>query len=72
MSTKQDTVDFICEQSGLPGRISARRMFGEFALYVDGKVIGLVCDDTLYIKPTEPGRAPSPTSASARRSRMAN
>jgi TfoX/Sxy family transcriptional regulator of competence genes len=57
MSTKQDTVDFICEQSGLPGRVSARRMFGEFALYVDGKVIGLICDDTLYIKPTEPGRA---------------
>ena len=57
MSTKQDTVDFICEQAGLPGRVSARRMFGEFALYVDGKVVGLVCDDTLYIKPTEPGRA---------------
>jgi DNA transformation protein len=32
-------------------------MFGEFALYLDGKVIGLICDDTLYIKPTERGRA---------------
>ena len=57
MTTKQETVDFICEQSGLSQRVSARTMFGEFALYVDGKVIGLVCDNTLYVKPTEPGRS---------------
>lgn len=31
-------------------------MFGEFALYVDGKVIALVCDDTLFVKPTEHGK----------------
>jgi TfoX/Sxy family transcriptional regulator of competence genes len=56
MSTKQETIDFICEQSGLSQRLSARKMFGEFALYLDGKVIGLVCDNILYVKPTEAGR----------------
>lgn len=57
MATKQETVDFICEQSGLGQRIAAHKMFGEFALYLDGKVIGLVCDNTLYLKPTEAGRS---------------
>jgi TfoX/Sxy family transcriptional regulator of competence genes len=57
MSTTQATVDFICEQSGLAHRISARKMFGEFALYVDSKVVALVCDDTLFVKPTVPGKA---------------
>jgi TfoX/Sxy family transcriptional regulator of competence genes len=57
MATKQETVDFICEQSGLSERVTSRKMFGEFALYVDGKVIGLVCDDILYVKPTLPGPA---------------
>jgi TfoX/Sxy family transcriptional regulator of competence genes len=25
-------------------------MFGEYALYADGKVVALVCDDLLYVK----------------------
>jgi TfoX/Sxy family transcriptional regulator of competence genes len=25
-------------------------MFGEYALYVDGKVVALICDDQLYVK----------------------
>jgi hypothetical protein len=31
-------------------------MFGEFALYLDGRVVALVCDDQLYLKPTAEGR----------------
>ncbi len=56
MATKQSTVDFICEQAELAQRLTARKLFGEFALYVDGRVIALVCDDTLYVKPTASGR----------------
>lgn len=57
MSTTTQTVDFICAQSGLALRITARKMFGEYALYVDGKVVALVCDDTLFVKPTPMGAA---------------
>ena len=57
MSTTPQTVDFICAQSGLAQRITARKMFGEYALYVDGKVAALVCDDTLFVKPTPMGAA---------------
>jgi DNA transformation protein and related proteins len=57
MATQQSTVDYIVEQLASLPTISARKMFGEYALYCDGKVVGLICDDTLYIKITEPGKA---------------
>jgi DNA transformation protein len=57
VSTEQATVDFIMEQARRAGAVSSRKMFGEYALYCDGKVVALICDDQLFIKPTEPGRA---------------
>lgn len=55
MATKQSTVDYLAEQiSGL--NISLRKMFGEYALYSDEKVVGLICDDQLFIKPTPEAR----------------
>lgn len=56
MATSQGTIDFILDQSAVAGIMSARKMFGEYALYCNGKVVGLVCDDTLYIKITEQGK----------------
>jgi TfoX/Sxy family transcriptional regulator of competence genes len=53
MATRQDFIQYICEQSGLGARLSNRKMFGEYALYVDGKVVALVCDNSLYVKPTK-------------------
>ena len=49
-------MDFILDQVEGAGEVRARKMFGEYALYCDDKVVALVCDDTLYIKITEPGR----------------
>jgi TfoX/Sxy family transcriptional regulator of competence genes len=56
MSTKQETIDFILEQLSDIENIRARKMFGEYVLYCDEKVVGLVCDDELFIKPTEMGK----------------
>ena len=50
MSTNKETVDFILETLGDNNRFSAKAMFGEYALYADQKVVGLICDDCLYIK----------------------
>ena len=60
MATRAETVDAILD--ALPGAhgISARKMFGEYALYLRGKVVGFVCDDTLFVKPTPEGRAAEP------------
>ncbi len=50
MSTQKETVEFILEKLGNLKRFAVRAMFGEYALYADGKVVGLVCDDQLYVK----------------------
>ena len=57
MSTQPRTVEFILEQVTSAGAVSARKMFGEYTLYCDGKVVGLICDDQLFVKPTHAGRA---------------
>jgi len=57
VSSQQKTVDYILEQSAEAGSMTARRMFGEFGLYCDGKVVAFVCDDQLFLKPTDAGRA---------------
>ena len=56
MTTRADTVRYILDQAGLGDRLTSRKMFGEYALYLDGKVVALVCDDQLHLKPTEAGR----------------
>ena len=47
----------ICDQMGNPRQISSRKMFGEWAVYYGGKVVALVCDNQLFVKPTPAGRA---------------
>lgn len=53
MATKKSTIDYLLEQLAEAGVVSARKMFGEYAIYCDGKVVALVCDDELYVKPTK-------------------
>jgi TfoX/Sxy family transcriptional regulator of competence genes len=50
-------VEYVCEQIRGAGHVSHRRMFGEFAVYCDGKVVALVCDNQFFLKPTAPGKA---------------
>ena len=56
MATKQSTVDYILDQLQSIKNISARKMFGEYAVYCEAKVLALVCDDILYVKITEVGK----------------
>jgi TfoX/Sxy family transcriptional regulator of competence genes len=56
MASKQKTVDFILEQIAHAGDVTARKMFGEYAIYCEGKVVALVCDDQLFVKPTKSGK----------------
>lgn len=49
MSTQKETVEFILEKLNDP-KFSTRAMFGEYALYAEGKVVALICDDQLYVK----------------------
>lgn len=56
MSTSRSTIDYLTDQLHMAGDIRSRKMFGEYALYCDEKVVALVCDDRLYVKPTDGGR----------------
>lgn len=61
MATDPRTVAFIVDQAGGADRgVTARPMFGEYGLYLDGKMVALVCDDQLFVKPTPGGRAYAP------------
>ncbi len=56
MSSSQTTVDYILDQISLAGNVSARKMFGEYGVYCDGKIVALICDEQLFVKPTGAGR----------------
>lgn len=56
MSSQEKTITFLAEQVSSAGDISYRKMFGEYALYCDGKVVAFICDDQLFVKPTINGR----------------
>ncbi len=49
-------MEFLLDQLAGAGPVSGRRMFGEYCLYYAGRPVGLVCDEQLYLKPTEAGR----------------
>jgi len=55
MASDQSYVDYVCEQITSAGVISHRKMFGEYAVYCDGKVVALVCDNQLFVKLTDAG-----------------
>lgn len=56
MATKQSTIDYLLDQLSSVKEIRVRKMFGEYALYCQEKVVALVCDDELFVKITEPGK----------------
>ncbi len=57
MPTSASTIEFLLDQLRNAGPVTTRKMFGEYCLYYAGSPVGLVCDDQLYLKPTDAGRA---------------
>jgi len=57
MSSNEEFVKFIAEQIENAGVIIFKKMFGEYAIYSDGKIVALICDDQLFVKQTDSGRA---------------
>lgn len=57
MATDRDFVEYVQSQSGLASDLSFKKMFGEYALYLHGVVAAFACDNQLFLKPTDAGRA---------------
>ena len=57
MASDLSFVDYVCDQISASGRVSSRKMFGDYAIYCNGKVVALVCDNQFFVKPSAAGRA---------------
>lgn len=57
MSTNASTIEFILHALSSVGDLSAKKMFGEYGIFLDGKMVALVCEDQFFVKPTEAGKA---------------
>lgn len=56
MATSKTTINFLLDQLSGLSQISIKSMFGEYCLYVAGKPVGFVCNDELFLKPTDIGQ----------------
>ena len=56
MASDPSFVDYVLDQFDADLGGSQKKMFGEYGLYSNGKFIGVICDNRLFIKPTDPGR----------------
>jgi TfoX/Sxy family transcriptional regulator of competence genes len=52
-----DFVSFVVDQIDDDCAVTHRKMFGEYGLYSEGKMFAVICDNRLFVKPTEEGRA---------------
>lgn len=57
MASDLEFVKFVADQIDDACDVSYRNMFGEYVLYSRSKVVALICDDQLFMKPTKAGRA---------------
>lgn len=57
MGSRQEIADYIIGQILNAGDVYVRKMFGEYGIYCGTKMIALIADDQLFIKPTDAGRA---------------
>ncbi len=52
MASNPDFVQYVVDQCSTAGNIAVRKMFGDYGLYCNGVIVGLMCDNSLYLKPT--------------------
>ncbi len=57
MASDLKFVEFVLDQIDEACGVTYKHMFGEFGLYGDGKIFAVICDDQLFVKPTEGGRS---------------
>ena len=56
MASDLEFVEFVVGQLTGPCTVTYKRMFGEFGLWADGTFFGVICDNKLFVKPTDAGR----------------
>ena len=54
MACNVDFVQFIVDQCSGAGDITVRKMMGDYCIYCNGVLFGLICDNNFYVKVTLP------------------
>lgn len=57
MSSSPEFVTYIADLLSDAGQIDCRKMFGEYGVFCNGKLFGVICDSQLYIKITKAGQS---------------
>ena len=57
MASNADFVQYVADQCSGAGEIVTKKMFGDYGIYCNGKIFGLICDDHFYLKPTDAVRS---------------
>ncbi len=57
MASDRDFVEYVTDQMADAHNIRFKSMFGEYGIYSNDKIVALVCDNQLFVKPTAEGRA---------------
>lgn len=60
MASKEEFVKYVADQLSSTGEITYRKMFGEYGMYLDGKIFALICENQLFVKITEAGKRMCP------------
>lgn len=50
MATSQDFIQYVCDKINFDGKITYKKMFGEYMVYANEKPILLVCDNSVFVK----------------------
>lgn len=50
MATSQDFIKYVCEKISFEGKITYKKMFGEYMVYANEKPVLLVCDNSVFVK----------------------
>jgi DNA transformation protein len=56
MAVSDEFLEWIVDQFSMLGTVTVRRMFGGAGLYCDGRMFGIVADDTAYLKVDDSNR----------------
>lgn len=56
MATDKDFADYIMDQLAGAGEVTCKKMFGEYGIFLNGKMTAILADNQLFIKPTDAGR----------------
>ncbi|MGE5151981.1 MAG: TfoX/Sxy family protein [Rhodospirillaceae bacterium] len=57
MVASPDFAEFLRDQLSPLGRVTMRRMFGKTGVFCDGVMLGMVTDNTLYVRVDDQNRA---------------